>query len=621
MLKNPKDMIMSRLSQTYKRITRFSSQKAQVPACAVGTGHCPEPQPNVQDQSLRIFALDAKRDSDIIQKWERDVLPAIPSILKDTVGSEYSISLLREGFTRQDSSVCVRIQCPIKPTQLNREDVQDAIWEHLSNYTGMLPQLRFIEGKTRNLMESLNQKAKVGSSSGSIIEPESDAQFPHHKSYWPNPGMGGSVGIFGNREVSGTLGGYIRVDSKRYILIAYHLIEEVRIQNLLRHDRGGLRSIMLTSPSLADVDELKRYLTHSLRSSNARIRKLLSDRGESVLPSDMQVLLESADQLDDETVLQIFLLQQIAKKNEEDFIVGKLVYWRLNEYRQQSGYPPTLNRMDWALYETTQEQRVGHNRYRYPRVPGGEELDYNYCNQEGLTIGLGDECRGVCSLEPEIPVFYEGRKSGRRRGVINPMRDFFNTRNGLVGEWCFIPEGPSLAYADFCGDSGALVLREDTNEAMAMIHGHSENGLRVTPLLDILQDIREVTGASDVRLDEESPQVPPRRNLCEVADKTKRVKPYSRASLPKVDIGQIRLMLKRGTEEINLVLPQNKSPSVPSLDGDCASPGSDKSFPTNATYGSEPALPILTKGERVSHIKIVGEGEAEAGEEIDSTTP
>ncbi|KAI4156393.1 MAG: hypothetical protein LQ340_000298 [Diploschistes diacapsis] len=628
MFKNPEALVFIRAREAFKRMSALKINKVlhRAPAaCATARSDNNAP---VEPPVTLIFSLDSEIDATLIQAWETNVVPALPELLQPTVGDDYSVALLREGPSRKDSNPFVRIQSPNKPCSRNQQCIQKDIWTLLTNYQGALPVVKFYKGKTLDLVDEVRNLYED--------EDEDLEHFPHHKSYWERPGMGGSVGILGDRSLSGTFGGYVVIDQKLHILATYHMVEEARTHVIQTDGSHGPGSVRLTSPSLADVDEVNKFLKHSLRSGDAWIRDILSTGNDYVVPREAESLfnLIAEREFGEDIEVQLTLLEDVVKTSEE-YVIGNLVYWKVWPYRQYSGSPfapaaaeSDLNclRMDWCLFEITNNNRLGQNRHRYRQLPGGNGLDYTAADTTTDTMGLGNLCSQACYLQPGSPAHYVGRKSGLRRGRINPTREVVSIGGRVTREWCFIIEGRRLSGEDLTGDSGAWILKDGSNEAMAMIHASGSNGPLVTPLLDIFQDIRDVTGASDVHVPRPPPG-PQASNLCEFANKEKQAKRYDVKTLPKPSRLRLRLMLKRGVEEINLLHPKDESPRLPNLTSPTSSSNSDSGYsvatPSDGTteyatpldgtteYASNISLPIRTKNITSAPIRTLEEVQAQ----------
>ena len=535
-----------------------------------------QPSPGTK---LLTFPLHVNDDADFMDAWKRNVDPVLEDILDARVGEQYSVCVVREGYSKHRSQPCVRINSPRRPSPANRNLVRTEICERLTGYEHASLSIRFCKGKIKDLVDDqyIDLEVDCFNPEAEIEDEEEDVeQFPHHKSYWPRPGMGASVGLFGDRMVSSTLGGYISIDKRRYLLVANHMIENAGLQQAQTGNTGVVANpIRLTSPSLADVDELNQFLQHTLRSTDARIGELLSREGH-VRASDFESIVQEAqnDNLEYDTKIQLNLLNEVAQEDEA-YVVGKLVSRKRHGCRQYAGSPhaPAADRedsnylrMDWAAFETTTESRVGQNRHRYRQHSTGG-LDYSKLSK----TGLGNVCEQACQLEPGVPLHYVGRKSGLCQGEINPLRTLVKLEGRSTHEWVMIITNHHNETHDCLrGDSGAWLLRDDNNEAMAMIHGFEGKFPLVTPLYDVFADIQDVVGATDVRVFSGPRPAHAAEGVssCEIAIKTKKPKRYDPRSLPRPELApeSLPLMLKRGDEEIGLLESKENSPCTPSLE-------------------------------------------------------
>ena len=558
--KNPRNLATAYAMQKIQHVDRLDID--EVLREISSSARCSHNEPKDEESNLRIFAVNAQDDVALIDAWERLVVPHLPQILHHTLGCEYSVCLVREGLSKQESRPCARIQSPKKPSLRNQQYIIKDILHRLAQRPVTPPSIRFLKGETTDLVDDADNSEDY----------EDVETFPYHKSYWEKPGMGASVGLYSDLQISGTLGGYITADSKQYLLVANHMIDGARKRGFQEYgDR-----IRLTSPSLADVDELNKSLKHSLLSSDARIREILSSEEDYISPSEARSLLNAQKfpNLDYETAVLLFLQAQVTK-NPEDYIVGNLAANTSNRRRQYSGSPfarPALFRddnwirMDWAIFEVRNEHRIGQNRHRYRQFSDGGHLDYSSTRDAS---GVGTHCQQVCHLEPNTPVLYVGRNSGLRRGEINASRMTISmgSHEQPSNEFFMVPEGPQFNLEECRGDSGAWILKDTTNEAMGTIHAMVGSCPLVTPLKDTMEDIKSVTRATQLGLSP-SPGVPPPQaqlaaDLCDVGNRFKPAKRYNIASL--LNPSAVNLMLKRGTgHEIDIPRIKNLS-STPSL--------------------------------------------------------
>ena len=580
--KCPRDLATTFALQKTQHVNKFDIDKTVRKMSSSTDCSCKEPQD--EDQNLRIFAVNTRDDGDLVAAWESHVVPFLPEMLDHTVGNSYSVCLVREGPSKQQSQPCARIQSPKKPSLQNRQFVINDIIRRLAQCPVTPPYIRFLKGETTDLVDGGRGNVKENSYENNSEDSEDVETFPYHKAYWEKPGMGASVGLYGDLEVSGTLGGYITVDDKQYLLVTNHMVDEAEKRGF----RSSSDSLRLTSPSLADVDEINKSLKHCLLSSDARIRDILSTEQDYISPREAESLLNTnaLPNLRHETAVLLVYLADVAKDHEE-YVIGKLAAHTRQRRSQYSGSPHAPSgpfrdsnwiKMDWSIFETSpSERRVGQNRHRYRQLSEGGKLDYSTHSPSDV-LGVGTECQRVCDLQPNIPIRYVGRNSGLRQGEINASRMLVRTGadHQPTNEWCIVSDEPQLTVEKCKGDSGAFVLNDATDEAMATIFAISNSCLLVTPLADTLADIKSQRNATQVILSPVSrgpaPQAPLAVPLCDVTDRSKPAKGYKIASLlnPSTEISAVKLMLKRGPcHEI----PISKTPpSPPSLeDGNSSS--------------------------------------------------
>lgn len=201
----------------------------------------------------KIFALRTREDSEIANAWTKHILPRLASILSPNVGSDYSATLVRQGLSESSSAAVIRIQSANGQSEPIREVIRRKINQICDDNNRERIDVHFSKGKLM-LLGSPSPRLPINETVQIEDNDENDEnEFPHHKRYWRYPGMGASIGMRCSKTVSATLGGYILLDKKRYLISVDHFIQESEWTKDIQHSPGGV-PLELTSPSLSDVE-------------------------------------------------------------------------------------------------------------------------------------------------------------------------------------------------------------------------------------------------------------------------------------------------------------------------------------------------------------------------------
>lgn len=90
----------------------------------IGVSLLPPPRGN----RPQIFAVRKDADAFVLDLWNNKILPSLLKILDKLIGSEYSVSLVREGTSKESATAVIRIESPQVPAQ----ETQDSILEQLN---------------------------------------------------------------------------------------------------------------------------------------------------------------------------------------------------------------------------------------------------------------------------------------------------------------------------------------------------------------------------------------------------------------------------------------------------------------------------------------------------------
>jgi hypothetical protein len=466
------------------------------------------PRPNCDSgSSKKIFPLRKTdpHDDALLELWLK-LLPRLPVVLMETIGKEYTASLVRQGSCEQTSHAVISIVCPMKPVVLVQEDIFCRLDEMCNRaLTRKSIKLQFSKG-------SLTTLSALGESNDTS-QVSDDSDFPYFRRYWKFPGIGASIGMLCTRQTSGTLGCYIVVDGKLYLLTVKHLIEKSQHY----HDNAN-DARQITSPALLDVDDMGHDYKAYSRLVSAEIDSALRAQcGNQYIGSNLP-LPDYIRELEEKRDIVEKLLEELVneKSKGNDFILGSIAFQSNSDSKVSTAstailYPGLENEVrhhiDWALC-TVDPSRQGANRHRYlfdldnrPVGLFGDSID---------TRGLGKCVRNTCHVKPSAEVHYVGQRTGRQDMVINPAPISVCRKVGdeaiETQEWALMAPGQNSGLAKtYNADSGAAIITTTGNMLVGMLWGKTEDGLLVfTPINDIFADIKGRLQAVDIRLASEA---------------------------------------------------------------------------------------------------------------------
>ena len=460
----------------------------------------------------KVYPLSARDDRVLIEIWERDVLPALPSILDEAIGQDHSASFVREGRSEKASKPYVHIVSSCKCSQLMKDEIKRAI-KSLFIASRQRVSVKFFRDSLQLLYNPSEDWGPLqdpeASPPPSASDQEEEQDFPWYKQYWHRPGLGASVGLLSTRQVSATLGGYLMVDGQLCALTVDHIIDESQIQ-ADRATTSGLDGSTLTSPSLYDVYEIRNDLDQHDRELRLRISKQAQTVHYEQTMSDWEATISAPGELSDLERGTECLHQLYAEvdKQDWDFELGKLICRRRSETRKSLGSQfvqgsrgtaraaEATVRMDWAIF-SVKAGRTGMNRTRYKYDEANRILDA----AAGAPMGAGELTMSTCDIEPSVSVHYVGRTSGRRSGRISPTRIHIDLKGVKTNEWYICcADGETLDAKSCTGDSGAWIIRDGDSKVTAQLWARYQGKLLISPINDIIADIKEVLNTSQVSL-------------------------------------------------------------------------------------------------------------------------
>ena len=468
------------------------------------------------------------------------LIPLFPGILAPTLGEYYSASLVRRGRSKIDSQPCIQVQSPSVPSSVIKREIRENIVSICESSGHQSLSIMFSKGHMTLLTDSQSDEDSEGE----------EQDFPHQKRYWKTPGMGASIGLQCTRYVSATLGGYILIDDRMYLLTVDHFIEEsqTKVDESKDNSSGPLT---ITSPSLSHIDDMRESLEQSLRDFKveaARAIRPLGDRDITLL--EMQAYRSSSKEVQevDDGYDRILMLLGELDRADEEFHLGSIAHRsgsNRSSPRPRSTYPSVFGqtvaaiRRDWAIC-TVLDYRMGDNRHR-TRFMSDPAIINNQSERDN-PLGDGEPCRETCDLKPNRKVRYLGSKSGCRTGEVNAAPVLVSVHDSVTLEWSIVGE-EFLCKTMVEGDSGAWVIDSHTNKLVGLLYGLNDGQLLLTPIRDVFADIQVTVPATMVCLPPSQPRPKPSHviisgsnapNTDLIYEKTlsRKVKPYKSNTLP-----------------------------------------------------------------------------------------
>ncbi len=354
----------------------------------------------------------------------------------------------------------------------------------------------------RTVHETHDSPEQSDHGSDDDTEPE---PYPFYKRFWKTPGPGASIGLLCNKEVYATIGCYVHVDRRLYMLTVEHFITK----SCGRLLTGESAEKTVVSPALSDVDDLKERFTQMIRDFDVELteawREHLGDQWAEHAP------LNSIEPFPDNLKDVLDKLEIV--KEDLSHLLGGDESLKLGSVAYQSTTPsspdcslqllPEQNHghhMDWALISVSGE-RAGTNRHRYRYERDVGKVDFY--TGETSTVGAGQPFMDTCDVQGNTKVHFVGQATGHRSGEINPARVLISHNGTLSIEWSMVVSTNRKGDNDIThrGDSGASIIRDDDNKIVALLWACTKDGqLVITPIKAIFEDIKLKLPADEVCL-------------------------------------------------------------------------------------------------------------------------
>ena len=477
---------------------------------------------STNSRTPRTFPIIPKEHWRLVQIWFKSILPALPKILSECLGGIFSVSLIRRGQSDFSAEPCIQIGSPCVPEQAAQKVIKDLVGKMWEKDGLQQIAMRFIEGSIKKISGVEGPDDDDGEESADVRRLDFNYNRPYSK-----PGMGASVGLLCSGKLSATLGGYVLIGGKKYLLTSEHFIANARALADTNDDCDTL-----TSPSREDLTKIENNLKQNKRDSDSNVNSLAKkgygdkDYAEDFF-SDPNLSDELRDAISKNEDIKS-LLDQVTSKPRE-YAVGKVKKLSLGRPRRHSISRTLANQvglqndelevkhsMDWALITTDNHTaQAGENRHKYRSNKDAIE-DTLYVDENNRASQSGDIVYETCDAEAGHRVYYVGQRSKHRIGEVS-LPVFDNSSGTLV--WGIIGlDGQDIPYSDVAGDSGAWVIREEDNKLMGQVHSLDQGQVLFTPIDVIFAELEERCGG-EVSLPPRPHHIPSTvsaRQLCSV---------------------------------------------------------------------------------------------------------
>jgi len=406
-----------------------------------------------------LFALDQVDDEKLLQLWHETILQKLKS---DDYEGLNSVHLFRYGLTEEDS-------IPTILASVDDSSREGALREKISE---------LFEEPQRSALRISFEQSSIRRTFGDHLPPICNARNTLFQS---SPAHGASIGIRHRLDSTATLGGYVMVDDRPAILTVDHLIpndldldQETAITHLSEQEAIETTPWKMTQNCLLSMQKCGCQPCLKITAEHHRG----SNFYESVdLPSQMCAAMGQF------------------RKSKTDLLIDFPVHtFGAMICRSETRSRPSLEHdgkyeaeMDWALFEIDQ----------WPT-----SLDSHIAEvSKGLEFS---------KVVPGALVKSTGRTSGHQTGWINKARSYAKHGNRVTEEWSVF-KNPESSMKDWIeggigvdGDSGAWLIDRETGAVYGMVWGRDRPTTRpiclFSPIRDIVEDIRSMTGALNICL-------------------------------------------------------------------------------------------------------------------------
>lgn len=428
-----------------------------------------------------IFILRDIQDAQLISLWHM-VLTELSKDCHVSCKSLVSIHLFRMGIEEASSTPTVLINTSQQLDETRKRNLQLIVTNKLS-FASSSVQIVFRKSHLRRSVDHSEH-------------PLPPICRPRNIRHYSSPGTGASIGVALSLQDTSTLGCYLLVDGEPMVLTVDHLLPDSASNNtVITHVSGQDRFEMLAS-------QVRRYIAlypfpphhdHNLCGICAHLRSPSSEILELMGPHS---LLPEGSNLGCPLYRDAMNFLRSISANAVTPLARRYIQsGRRYRTHNQSNKHEVQREMDWALFEiledgeSGQKQRMREQHYRHPH-----------------TAPDGDICIRESDVRPGAYVKSLGRTSGHQVGRISNSASIIFHETYETLEWCVLKR-PETGVDDWVeggigvdGDSGAIIVDEDTDAIYGMLWGRSGDGPTTvtlfTPVKEILHDIAELSGVN-----------------------------------------------------------------------------------------------------------------------------
>lgn len=447
----------------------------------------PRSRSSASSENAKVFPIRPKDHRQLVHLWFESLLPALPQILSERLGGNYSASLGLRGRIPIRAKPCIQIESPCLPALTARRMIEDDISGVCKRGAVEPLSVYFTEGSVRKLNGGDEEYGEDDYVESAVVK---QLEFSYGRPY-SKLVMGASVGVLYSERVSASLGGFILMDGQKYMLTSDHFISESQTAGKKDGDIPICDTII--SPSRQELNTLKENLKQtkrelvsdlnlSTKKTYGNIEVPQEDFSENPR-ADIEMSIRDVDQL----------LDQVTKSPRQ-YAVGSVI----NHSIEPRSSGQLSYAMDWALVKLeTRTVQNAENRHKYQS--NEDARNDQYVEERDHVYRPGDVCHETCDAESAITVSYVGHRSKRRSGITN-LPTLISIDNSVTHAWGIQnSDGELIPYSDVAGDCGAWVIRTTGNMLMGQVLFHSQGRVLFIPANDIFADLKSACGA-DVSL-------------------------------------------------------------------------------------------------------------------------
>ena len=458
-------------------------------------------------ETTKVFPIKPKDHRRLIRIWFQNILPALPRVLSESLGGSYTASLVRRGQNSWGAEPCIQIESPRIPGSKAQQVIKDFLNEIYKQVQYAPIAIRFLQGSVKKLNKKDNdqsdnegENAEDGRLEFNLLRPFSRLR------------MGASLSLKCSKKLMATVGGFVQIDGKKYMLTSEHFVAQSQEpENVDTKDDADLDKFV--SPSRHDLIWMENNLKQNKRDVDSRIdswiRKTYGDQDIAVsdqitLPTDLDEDLREVMSLLKQVTRPLHsctigtVRNRSAEPRRSTLASSVADIARLEDDQRFAFY-----HMDWCLCELDSKvAQTSENQHKYRS--NQDAMADRYTEEENRVDEPGEVCHETCDVESGTSVYYVGRGSKHMKGIVT-IPSLVSRESSVTLDWGIMSsDGQKLHYEYVAGDSGAWVIREVDHKLMGQVHSYSSGQVLFTPINVIFDDIRK-----DCEVDVGLPPRPP----------------------------------------------------------------------------------------------------------------